>query len=288
VTYDADGRVIAYEGAPIPITNATSADSQLEAEVQQWATPFPSVLNSTMVGATSVTLDGSICQYQECVIGDLGADAALWYRKNASAIVDAAIISSENIRASIHLGEITLADVLAAFPYEDSIVDIRLSAASLWRTFEGIVSGVNQWNGGKITAFAQVSQNIRYTYNPNNPIGSRLIALEINKVPLQSNDDTTSYAIVTWDSLATGGGSSNFWPQQSGYSILDSQEEALVQYLSTFSPVNVTLSGRIANTSQTTPLIYLPNACLKGLVLPTFVHWTFLCVVVIVVAILVP
>jgi 2',3'-cyclic-nucleotide 2'-phosphodiesterase (5'-nucleotidase family) len=278
VSYDANGKIVSYQGAPIHMTNTTNVNSQLEAQVQQWAAPFAAYANTTVVGTTSMDLNQSTCHSQECTLGDLVADATLWYRKNTSNFVDAAIVSSDRLQASIHAGNITVADVLAAFPLEDTVADVRLTAAQLWMSFEGIVSGVNQWNGAKVTSFAQVSQNIQITYNPNNAAGSRLISLSINGKLLQSNDNGTSYGIVTWDSLARGG--NNFWPPQSGYSILDTQEEVLVYYLGQFNPVNTTLDGRIAVTSQKSPTVYGHNASPKGIKLSNILFYNLVCIAI--------
>lgn len=48
------------------------------------------------------------------------------------------------------------------------------------------------------------------------------------------------------------GGGDNFWPEQTGFATLDSQDQAFIQYLQEEGTVNVTLDGRIATTNATT------------------------------------
>lgn len=244
VSFDTDGKIVSYEGAPIHMTNTTTQDPHLESQIKEWAAPF-AAYSATVVGSTAVDLIQSTCQTQECTLGNVIADAALWFRKNVTNAVDAAIVNAGGIRTGIPTGNVTIGDVLTAFPFGNSVTDIPLTGAQLWKSVEGIVSRVNQWNGQKVTSFLQVSSNLRLSYNPNGNAGSQLVSLEINGKPI-GPDDVTSYNIVTWDFLAGGG--DNFWPQQSGYAVLDTQDEVLVDYLGQFSPVNITLDGRISTT----------------------------------------
>lgn len=70
VTYDADGKILAYHGAPVHLTNATKQDEGLQAQVDEWRVPFEAFA-AQEVGESSVVLDQSTCQKQECPLGDL-------------------------------------------------------------------------------------------------------------------------------------------------------------------------------------------------------------------------
>ncbi len=70
VTYDAEGKVLAYHGAPIHLTNTTKQDEDLEKQVKEWRGPFEAFA-SEKVGTTNVELDQSTCQKKECMLGDL-------------------------------------------------------------------------------------------------------------------------------------------------------------------------------------------------------------------------
>lgn len=70
VTYDAEGRVLAYHGAPIHLTNATEQDADLQAQIEAWRGPFEEFA-SEQVGETNIVLDQTTCQKQECALGDL-------------------------------------------------------------------------------------------------------------------------------------------------------------------------------------------------------------------------
>lgn len=70
VTYDTEGKVLAYHGAPIHLTNTTKQDEDLQAQIDEWRGPFEEFANE-VVGETNIVLDQSTCQEQECTLGDL-------------------------------------------------------------------------------------------------------------------------------------------------------------------------------------------------------------------------
>lgn len=76
VTYDAEGKILAYHGAPIHLTNTTKQDEELQAEVNAWRVPFEAFA-AQEVGESNVVLDQSTCQKQECPLGDLISEYVL-------------------------------------------------------------------------------------------------------------------------------------------------------------------------------------------------------------------
>ncbi|KAF9023510.1 5'-nucleotidase [Hymenopellis radicata] len=250
IIFDAEGKVTEFVGAPIHLDNTTAQDSELQAAIEEWRVPFEEYAAEVL--ATSVgVLDQTTCQAQECTLGDLIADATLAYRLNLTEGADGCILNAGGIRATIDAGEITVGEVLTAFPFGNAVVDVEFTGAEVWKILEGIVSGVNQWNNEEVTSFVQVSSTIRFTYNPDNAVGSRMISLNIANDTV-TDATTKEYTIVTWDFVATGG--DNFWPAQTGFATLDSQDVAFMQYLEEVGTVNVTLDGRISTTSATSAL----------------------------------
>ncbi len=87
--------------------------------------------------------------------------------------------------------------MLTAFPFGNAVVDVEFTGAEVWKILEGIVSGVNQWNNEEVTSFVQVSSTIRFAYNPDNDVGSRMISLNIANDTV-TDATTKEYTIVTW------------------------------------------------------------------------------------------
>ncbi|KAJ3562463.1 hypothetical protein NPX13_g8560 [Xylaria arbuscula] len=70
VTYDEDGKILAYHGAPMHLTNTTKQDEDLQAEIESWRGPFEEFA-AEEIGETNIVLDQTTCQEKECTLGDL-------------------------------------------------------------------------------------------------------------------------------------------------------------------------------------------------------------------------
>lgn len=239
VTYDPQGKIVAYRGAPIHITNTTKQDEGLQAQIESWRGPFEEFA-AEVLGNSKVELDQTTCQRQECLLGDFMADAMLAYRKNNTQDVDFAIINAGGIRATIDEGDITRGEVLTSFPFGNAIVQIEVDGKYLWEVLEGIVTGINVANGEEVTSFFQVSTGIKVNYNPENNNGSKLVAVTIGDQPL---DNSTKYQVVTLDFIAGGG--DNFFTPTTDFVTLDTQDEVLTQYIQAQTPVSIRLDKRI-------------------------------------------
>lgn len=244
VTYDPQGKILAYHGAPIHITNTTKQDPELQEQIKEWRGPFEAFA-AEVLGTSKVDLDQTLCQKQECLLGDFMADAMLAYRKNLTQDVDFALINAGGIRATIDEGDITRGEVLTSFPFGNSIVQIAIKGQQLWEVLEGIVTGVNIANKKAVTSFFQVSQGIKVEWNPANSNNTRLISVTIGDKPL-AND--TTYNVVTLDFIAGGG--DNFFTPITDFVSLDTQDEVLVQYIAAQTPVDIKLDGRISNVTR--------------------------------------
>jgi len=69
VTYDPDGKILAYHGAPIHLTNATKQDEKLQAQIKEWRGPFEDFA-AEEIGESKIVLDQTTCQKKECALGD--------------------------------------------------------------------------------------------------------------------------------------------------------------------------------------------------------------------------
>lgn len=175
------------------------------------------------------------------------ADAMLEYRRNSSDSADFALINAGGIRATIDQGDITRGDILNAFPFGNSLVEVQVSGKDLWSVLEGIITGVSEFNGEEVTSFLQVSRGIKVEYNPENNNGSKLVSVTIGDSPL---DLETTYNVVTLDFIA-GGGDNFFAEVFDNVITLDTQDEILTQYVQSQTPVEIELDGRIAVVNGT-------------------------------------
>ncbi|KAK2027933.1 5'-nucleotidase domain-containing protein [Colletotrichum zoysiae] len=247
VTYDAEGKVLAYHGGPVHLTNATEQDPGLQAQIEAWRGPFEAFA-AEVVGVSDVELDQTLCQRQECLLGNVMTDAMYEYRLNGSGSSppDFALINAGGIRATIDRGDVTRGEVLTSFPFGNSVVEIAYRGADVRKVLEGAVSRVNQFNGQPVTSGFQVSRNVVVAYDPAAGTGSRLVSVEVGGEPL---DDERDYRVVTLDFLAGGG--DNIFVATTDFVSLDTQDEVLVQYVQAKSPVDAKIEGRIVQSNGT-------------------------------------
>ncbi|KAI0536167.1 5'-nucleotidase [Xylaria digitata] len=245
VTYDASGKILAYHGAPIHLTNTTKQDEDLQAQIKEWRGPFEEFA-AQEIGESNIVLDQSTCQKQECALGDLISDAILQYRLDGGSSASFALVNAGGIRATIDAGTITRGEVLTSFPFSNAVVEVSFTGAELRSIIEGIVSAVNQDNGDAVTSFLQVSRGVKVSYNPSNAAGARLVSLEVAG---KAVEDDQTYTIVTIDLLTSGG--DNFFGPIDDVVILDTLDEVLVAYIKENSPIDFELDGRITAVNGT-------------------------------------
>lgn len=173
-------------------------------------------------------------------------DAMLEYRKNSTDEVDFALINAGGIRATIDVGPITRGEVLTSFPFGNAIVELTLSGEEIWKVIEGVVTGVNVFNGKAVTSFFQISSGIKVEYNPEAANGTKLVSITVGDSPI---DNATDYTVVTLDFLAGGG--DNIFTATTDFVTLDTQDQVLTNYILSKTPVDISLDGRIAKVNGT-------------------------------------
>lgn len=209
VVFDADGIIIEANGDTIFLSNlylTPDADAQelvesLDAEVV--------ALREESLGVSSDIFllgDRNICRVEECILGNLIADAM-----RAETGSQIAIMNAGGIRASIDSGDITLGDVLTVQPFGNLMSTFTLSGADVIAALENGVSTLVATDGVVSRAdlagrFPQVS-GIRYSFDPTLEAGSRITSVEVlNEDGTYSPIDlVTMYSVVTNNFMRTGG-----------------------------------------------------------------------------------
>ena len=136
-------------------------------------------------------------------------------------------------------------------------MEITLSDDEVWDVLEAIGTGVNQKNGKEVISFIQVSSGIRVEWNPDGGNGSGLVNVTVGDEPLKRDRD---YDVVTmgfpaggkstlrlccaWEIrliLKTGG--DTFLEPTTSFPSLNTQDELLVTYIESQSPVDIQLES---------------------------------------------
>ena len=184
------------------------------------------MLNQT-VGETKATLWAgtvggiSVARAVETNFGDFAADAfreaGIAFLKNTGRDTDIPVIAVENgggIRASLYNGEITLGNLISAFPYSNTLYMKEITPAILYQIMEisaGSMDGQDGETGMLLQkdvfgGFLQVS-GFTVEFNPDAPKGQRVasIAAEGMQQPLSRSDTSSKLLLVSNNYIMSGG-----------------------------------------------------------------------------------
>lgn len=193
------------------VTEATGDTALLDASV----TPDPTALDAIggysgriealkqrRVGEAGADIDGTreSCRTGECPMGDLVADAMLDRVKGQGVTI--ALTNGGGLRASIGAGEVSMGDVLAVLPFQNTLATFNIAGAGIIAALENGVSQVEE-GGGR---FPQVA-GLRFTWDPKvapneGRIREVLVAEGDGYVPI---DPARIYTVVTNNFLRNGG-----------------------------------------------------------------------------------
>ncbi len=241
VTFDAKGNVTAYEGEPILLDASIPEDKTIRNEIDKLDAPIQS-MKSKPVGTAAINLDASTCRKGECLMGNLVADALVW--ATTSKGTEFAIQNGGGVRASIGEGPVTLGHVLTVLPFQNTIATMKLKGSDVVAALENGVSKVEE-NQGR---FPQVSSNLRYTWDPKKPAGSRIVSVEVKRNgTFQPLDPNAVYNVATNDFMRRGGDGYAMFKTNAvdAYDFGPNLEDAVSSYIGQNSPVQPKLEGRV-------------------------------------------
>jgi 5'-nucleotidase len=141
---------------------------------------------------TLVDYEKEIIRNGESVIADMVADSMRW-----AADSDIALCNAGVIRGPIYQGKVTYGTISNVLPYSNIIYVAEVKGSVIREALEYSASLYGQDDGG----FMQVS-GLSYAFDPEKPIGSRLIEVTVGDKPL---NDQESYSVATFDFLTEGG-----------------------------------------------------------------------------------
>lgn len=217
LTFDDAGHVTAASGDTELLDKAVTPDPKVLDAIKTYAGPIEA-LKAKRVGETGADLDGTreTCRARECAMGDLIADAMLDRVKGQGVTI--ALQNGGGVRASIGKGEVSMGDVLAVLPFQNTLSTFNIAGAGIIAALENGVSQVEE-GGGR---FPQVA-GLRFVWDPKiAPNGGRirevLVAEGDGWAPI---DPARVYAVVTNNFVRNGG---------DGYSALRDQASNAYDY----------------------------------------------------------
>ncbi|KAJ3272560.1 hypothetical protein HDV01_005403 [Terramyces sp. JEL0728] len=191
--WNENDELVKIDGQPILLDQTIPQDKSVQEMVDGWASAFAHFTNQTI--AFSSEHFPSTCTLPECEMGNLITDCIV----SESPTVDIALINSGSIRATFGT-VITLADLMTAFPFGNSIVYFQYNGSEIIDLLERIAAG--EWNDGKQVFGNPQFSGLQYTISTKQPKFSRVSNITVGGkelVPLNN------YTMATLDYVSGGG-----------------------------------------------------------------------------------
>ncbi|HXT62372.1 MAG TPA: 5'-nucleotidase C-terminal domain-containing protein [Pyrinomonadaceae bacterium] len=193
----ATGKLESIDWQVIQVTKETPDDSSFVAINEKYGELLKSL--EQPVGRTEVTLDmkSEDVRTRETNMSDFIADA---FREATGA--DVALVNGGSIRADTEIapGVLTKRDVLSILPFNNKVVKIQITGATLRQALEhGVASVSVETQPGR---FPHVS-GIRFTYDASRKPGERVTSVVVNGKPL---DEKQLYSLAATNYVAKDAG----------------------------------------------------------------------------------
>lgn len=228
-------------GKQSPVEEEIPEDPMLVAALQDYVAKVDALLSET-VGRAAATLSSKDGRSQETPLGDLVADATLWYTRHLE--VDFAFQNSGGIRTDLPRGEISRKAIYEVLPFDNTVVVLTLKGSDLEALFHHITR-LPEGAGG----FPQVSDGVSFTINR---VTGRC---EDFRIKGRALDPARTYRIATNSYLAAGGdGYRMFLNAVDRYDSLSFLRDVFADYLKHLGGVVTPAVGRritVITNSQT-------------------------------------
>jgi len=237
LTFDDAGNVTAATGDTILLDASVAEDAEIVARVQELAGPIEE-MKTRVVAEAAETIDGdrAVCRAVECTMGNLVADAMLDRVADQGVVI--AIQNGGGLRASIDAGEVTMGEVLAVLPFQNTLSTFEVSGQDIIDALENGVSEVEE-GAGRFPQVAGMSFTADLTQEP----GSRVSDVMVGGAPI---DPAATYGVVSNNFVRNGGdGYSMFVTAENAYDYGPDLADVTAEFLAANAPYQPYTDGRI-------------------------------------------
>ncbi|NTU80499.1 MAG: hypothetical protein HGA45_14155 [Chloroflexales bacterium] len=264
--------VVARAGRDIAVPATTEEDAAIKAIVDPYTAQL-NAYNAKQVGQTTAPIDTLNAFTAETNGANLQADAAVWELAQHNITVDfhlsGAMTNKKVADAATPASPValTVSDMFAAMPYENSLVALRMNGPQLKAVLERAYRNYYYYKyvpgyGGYsyyTTCMLDVNAGGTITYRDTYPLlpnGSNVESLVVNGNAIDFTDTTKYYTVSTVNYLAAG--SCNFsdngvslWPLSQ--IVADTQyyvRDAVIDYVTSKGTVSPAVEGRLSFKSN--------------------------------------
>ncbi len=270
--------VVTRAGRDIAVATTTVEDPEIKAIVDPYTTKLNDY-NAKQTGQTTAPIDTLKAFTEETNGANLQADASVWELAQHNVTVDfhlSGAMTNKKVSDTATITTpvaLTVSDMFAAMPYENSLVALRMNGPQLKAVLERgyrnyyyykYVTGFGGYSY-YTTCMLDVNAGGKITYRDSYPLlpnGSNVESLVVNGKAINFADAMTYYTVSTVNYLAAG--SCNFsdngvslWPLSQ--IVADTQyyvRDAVINYVTNKGTVSPTVEGRLAfkNSVTSTPV----------------------------------
>ena len=203
-------------------------DPQMTKIIKKWKSKVSSITEEVVTNSTqAMTRSYS----EESLLGNMVADAML----NNYPEYDFAVTNSGGLRQDIDAGPVTVGELISAFPFPNTIVQLEMTGSELRKMFE---HGASLTNG-----ILQASKGVEMSYNESKLVGSRMVLCKIKGQPL---DDAKTYKVLTSNFLADGGDGFLMFKNAKSYKNTNIEMlQAMIKYMKMFKNYEPKIEGRV-------------------------------------------
>jgi len=249
VTFSDLGIVKDAKGDPIHLDASVEPDQAVLARVQELKAPIEEAMGQ-VVGQASAPIDGSRenCRAKECSMGVLVTDAMLDRVKGQGVTI--AITNGGGLRASIDAGEVTMGEVVAVLPFQNTLATFKLKGSDIVAALENGVSQIEDGAG----RFAQVA-GLRYSFDKSKPANEgRIQSVEVKDGDGWTAIDPDATYMVATNNFMRGGGDGYKVFAEKGMDAYDygpGLETVVAEYIAANSPYTPKIEDRITEVMAT-------------------------------------
>ncbi len=242
VGWDAEGRLVRAEGAPILLDASVAEDLATRARIKSLAEPLAAV-REKVVGEAAAPVDGAreACRARVCAMGVLVAEAMLDRVRGQGAEI--AIMNGGGIRESFDAGPVTMAEVLAVLPFQNTLATMSLSGADVVAALENAVS-----EGSGAGRFPQVAGlTFRWSLEPG-PDGARVRDVMVRGADgFAPIEPEKRYLVATNNYLRRGGDGFTMFAEKATnvYDYGPNLEDVVADYLAKNTPYAPVVDDRM-------------------------------------------
>ena len=228
LVFDDAGKVTSATGDTILLDASVTPDEAITARIKELAAPIEE-LKSKVIGESAADIDGSRdnCRSVECAMGNLVADAMLDRVKDQG--IQIAIQNGGGVRASIDAGPVTMGEVLAVLPFQNTLATFEAKGSDIVAALENGVSEVEEGKG----KFPQVA-GIKFTWDQSvEPGQGRVSDVMVDEGgEWKPIDPDKTYGVVTNNFVRNGGdGYKMFVNASKAYDFGPGLEQVVADYI---------------------------------------------------------